>query len=502
MFGYVRAVTPVLAPEEARRYEAVYCGLCRTLGERYGKTAQLILNYDFVFLAILLARPETGGTFPDCPCPVHPWRKKTCWLGSPALDAAADATVILTWWKLQDALRDGKLAQRMGSRAAALPLRGHYRAAAARWPAFDETVRSCLEELHQLERDRVPSLDRPADTFARILQAAAVETDLAARTRGVQQILYHVGRWIYLADAWDDLAEDQRTGNYNPLLARFGDQAAASKESLRETMRVSLGLANTAFPCWTGESGSLCWAIFWARDCPLWKRPFLPASGSSESAHFIIIKGPRLPRCPPIRRRKRMNDPYAVLGVSSSASEEEIKRAYRDLVKKYHPDNYANNPLADLAEAKMKEVNEAYDAIMKARTQGGYQSAGGNGYGGGRTSSQGGGRYNNPTLIQVRQLIAQNNLAEAERILRSTPANNGEWYYLMGSIAYRRGWMDDARQNFWTACNMDPNNMEYRQAMNSMGMQARRGTYGGGDDIANLCTTLCCLNCLCNSCSG
>ncbi len=102
----------------------------------------------------------------------------------------------------------------------------------------------------------------------------------------------------------------------------------------------------------------------------------------------------------------------------------------------------------------------------------------------------------------MRQLIAQNNLAEAERILRSSPANNAEWYYLMGSIAYRRGWMDDARQNFWTACNMDPSNMEYRQAVNSMGMQARRGSYGGGDDMANLCTTLCCLNCLCNSCDG
>lgn len=196
-----------------------------------------------------------------------------------------------------------------------------------------------------------------------------------------------------------------------------------------------------------------------------------------------------------------MNDPYAVLGVSPSASDEEIKRAYRDLVKKYHPDNYANTPLADLAEAKMKEVNEAYDAIVKSRTQGGYQ-AGGPGYGGGRTTSQGGSRYQNPTLLQVRQLIAQNNLAEAERILRSSPANNAEWYYLMGSIAYRRGWMDDARQNFWTACNMDPGNMEYRQAVNSMGMQARRGSYGGGDDMANLCTTLCCLNCLCNSCDG
>ena len=197
-----------------------------------------------------------------------------------------------------------------------------------------------------------------------------------------------------------------------------------------------------------------------------------------------------------------MTDPYVVLGVSRTASDEEIKKKYRELARKYHPDNYANNPLADLAEAKMKEVNEAYDAIVKSRTQSGYQSQSAGGYGGGRTTSQGGSRYQNPTLIQVRQLIAQNNLAEAERILRSTPANNAEWYYLMGSIAYRKGWMDDARQNFWTACNMDPSNMEYRQAMNAMGMQAQRGAYGGGDDIANLCTTLCCLNCLCNSCNG
>ena len=199
-----------------------------------------------------------------------------------------------------------------------------------------------------------------------------------------------------------------------------------------------------------------------------------------------------------------MNDPYAVLGVSSSASEEEIKRAYRDLVKKYHPDNYANNPLADLAEAKMKEVNEAYDAIMKARTQGGYQSAGGNGYGGGRTSSQGGGRYNNPTLIQVRQLIAQNNLAEAERILRSTPANNGEWYYLMGSIAYRRGWMDEAKRYYETACQMDPGNLEYQRALDYMENGPRQAyTPGGttfGTDLcgSNLCLPMCCLWSLCS----
>ena len=92
-------------------------------------------------------------------------------------------------------------------------------------------------------------------------------------------------------------------------------------------------------------------------------------------------------------------------------------------------------------------------------------------------------------------------LAEAERILRSTAANSAEWYFLMGSIAYKRGWMDDARQNFWTASSMEPNNIEYRQAVNQMNLQAQRGSYQGGDDLANLCTTLCCLNCLCNSCN-
>ena len=195
-----------------------------------------------------------------------------------------------------------------------------------------------------------------------------------------------------------------------------------------------------------------------------------------------------------------MSDPYEVLGVSPSASDDEIKRAYRELVKKYHPDNYNDNPLADLAEAKMKEINEAYDTIVKQRTQGGYQSSGGNtsgSYGGG--SGYSGSR---PTVFaQVRQLINQGNLSEAESLLQMSPNRSAEWYFLTGTIAYRKGWLDEAQQNFWTACNMDPTNFEYRQALNSMGMTATRGTYGGGgDDLATLCTTLCCLNCLCNSC--
>jgi len=193
-----------------------------------------------------------------------------------------------------------------------------------------------------------------------------------------------------------------------------------------------------------------------------------------------------------------MSDPYEVLGVSPSASDDDIKKAYRELVKKYHPDNYNDNPLADLAEAKMKEINEAYDMVVKMRTQGGYQTSGRSYSGSGSQGSYG----NRATVFaQVRQLINQGNLAEAESLLQMSSTRNAEWYYLTGTIAYRKGWMDEARQNFWTACNMDPSNYEYRQALNAMGMTATRGTYGGGgDDLATLCTTLCCLNCLCNSC--
>lgn len=247
MFGYVRAVTPVLPPEEGRRYQGVYCGLCRTLGERYGRRAQLILNYDFVFLALLLAPVQEEGEVRERTCPVCPWKKKACWEGNPALAAAADASVILTWWKLQDSVRDGNWRQRQAGRAGCLALESHYRRAAAFRPDFDRTVGECLNELHHLEEVNTPSLDRPADTFARILQGAAIGTEPAARESAIAQILYHVGRWIYLADAWDDLEEDAKTGSYNPILARYGEKAREEGDHLRETMHASLGVADTAF---------------------------------------------------------------------------------------------------------------------------------------------------------------------------------------------------------------------------------------------------------------
>lgn len=200
-----------------------------------------------------------------------------------------------------------------------------------------------------------------------------------------------------------------------------------------------------------------------------------------------------------------MNDPYSVLGISSNASDEEVKRAYRELARKYHPDNYQNNPLADLAEEKMKEVNEAYDAINKMRAGGGssaYQGA---------YQQQGSYQYqqqsrasSSPVYAQVRQSINLGNLAQAEQLLQTAPQQNAEWHFLMGSIAYRKGWLDEAMQQFQIAVNMEPANPEYRQAyqMMAQGGQAYRpsGYDAGMTSSCDCCTTMLCMQCLCGGC--
>ena len=133
-----------------------------------------------------------------------------------------------------------------------------------------------------------------------------------------------------------------------------------------------------------------------------------------------------------------MSDPYSVLGVKPDASDEEVKRAYRELARKYHPDNYQNNPLADLAEEKMKEINEAYDAITRMRSggsSGGYQSQGS--YQGGYQRQQQYSGASDSLYNQVRQAINMRDLSRAEQLLRSAPSQDAEWHFLTGSIAYR-----------------------------------------------------------------
>lgn len=199
-----------------------------------------------------------------------------------------------------------------------------------------------------------------------------------------------------------------------------------------------------------------------------------------------------------------MNDPYQVLGVSRGASDEEIKKAYRELARKYHPDNYHDNPLADLAQEKMKEINEAYDAITK---NGGAQrgSAGAYQSGNARYSSYSGADAD--TFSNVRNCLNNGDVSEAERLLNTVGNRGAEWNFLMGSVCYRKGWLDEASRYFQNAAAIEPNNPEYRQALNFMrsGGQAYRPAgsgFAGSDGMCDVCTTLLAADCCCECLGG
>ena len=206
-----------------------------------------------------------------------------------------------------------------------------------------------------------------------------------------------------------------------------------------------------------------------------------------------------------------MNDPYQILGVPETATDEEVKRAYRELARKYHPDNYHDNPLADLAQEKMKEINAAYEEITKMRSGGG-RSGASNGYGGGYRSNTDGyqQQYSSQSssgssvLQQVRIAINTGNISRAEALLANYSDHNAEWNFLRGAVCYRRGWMDEAKRYYQTACQMDPGNAEYRQALEFMEHSTESAYRPGGQPFGtevcggNLCLPLCCLCSLCN----
>ncbi len=194
-------------------------------------------------------------------------------------------------------------------------------------------------------------------------------------------------------------------------------------------------------------------------------------------------------------------DPYSVLGISRDATDEEVKKAYRELARKYHPDNYGDdNPLKDLAVERMQEINAAYEEIERDRKSG-----------------RSGGNYTGSTsgiYAEIRRKINARHFSEAEKMLAgiSEYDRSAEWHYLTSVVLMHRNRVNEAMRELEIACTMDPSNMEYQRAKEMFNSTVRgygSTYYGDGprrrsdaDDACNCCMNLMCLDCLCECMGG
>ena len=215
MFGYVNASLKELTQEQRQRYNAVYCGLCRSIRSRAGQAARLSLSYDMTFLALLLmSLYEPEETCGPNACKLHPIEKRP-WVDSPIIGYCADMNIALAYYNCLDDWQDDRslMAKQMADR-----LQPHLAPIEAAWPRQCSAIRECIAQLTSLEKENCDNPDAPAGCFGRLMAELLVyEEDLWCPT--LREMGMALGRFIYLADAARDYKKDKRGKKYNPYLA-------------------------------------------------------------------------------------------------------------------------------------------------------------------------------------------------------------------------------------------------------------------------------------------
>lgn len=232
MFGYVSASIKELSQEDKRRYNAIYCGLCRNIRAVAGQTARLNLSYDMTFLALLLMSlyepEETGG---PCACRLHPLDKRP-WVDSPILRYCAEMNVALAYYNCLDDWQDD---HRLSAKLMADRLAPYLPTIEAHWPRQCQAICQCIGELSQLEQSRCGNPDEPANCFGRLMAELLVyEEDMWSPT--LRQMGMALGRFIYLADAQLDYSKDKKRGSYNPFVAAGIHESHQQEQHLLLTM--------------------------------------------------------------------------------------------------------------------------------------------------------------------------------------------------------------------------------------------------------------------------
>ena len=251
MFGYIRPVKSELLVKEANFYDAVYCGLCRYSGKHLTHVSRYLLNYDFTFLSVLrlsLTGCEVRAEKVRCPYKLH---KKTAVVCDEVFAYTASAFGLFSYYKLEDDLRDEKGVSRFCKRLLR-PFFGRIRRKSKKVSGsteMEDQIRLPIDELHALEEQGCDSPDRAADCFGRILRAVASEGLDGDKKAIAEQCGYHIGRFIYLIDAYDDFISDAKIGCYNPFLAKYGsaEQVLLHAAEIRQTLIDSMNVFSHSY---------------------------------------------------------------------------------------------------------------------------------------------------------------------------------------------------------------------------------------------------------------
>ena len=249
MFGYIRADVPNLRVKENEYYRAVYCGLCRAQGKCTGQCSRLTLNYDMTFLALLrIALDEKTTRIKYGRCIAHPFKKRAYVDLCDPLAYCAYASAILTHGKIVDDINDERGLKKV--KAMMISPFSHYmrKKALDKYSELDKRVFDGLKRLSEIEKMQMPSVDTPAEAFGDIL-ADIVSFDLTGNNAKIMRELgNHVGRWIYIIDAADDLEDDLKAERFNAFSCLYGGVIPESeKESVANSLKLELLGAESAF---------------------------------------------------------------------------------------------------------------------------------------------------------------------------------------------------------------------------------------------------------------
>lgn len=243
MFGYIRPFKPHMRFYEFEIYNAFYCGLCKNLGKNYGQLYRLMLSYDFAFLGLL--HNAVGNTCCKVQrqhCIIHPISKKMCICCVSSLDYTASAAVISIYHKICDTINDSSFFVSVFFRIIKLLLKHGYKKAKSEYPELCTGIEHYMAEQSKLEMQQCRSIDHACEPTAQIMSliAQGISGDPEVR-KNLSGLGYHLGRFIYIADAADDLEKDIKKGNYNPLYLNFSDTKKA-QQFADENINMSFGM--------------------------------------------------------------------------------------------------------------------------------------------------------------------------------------------------------------------------------------------------------------------